>query len=240
MTLFDPLTQVASAEFLLATQKEDSPLFRLFRSVLGPVLGPELGVILEQGRVEFTSEGDVVQAVDLPDGFRSSVAWLVDLCWVWCAKNPERAGTATPADVDAIVLIDEIDLHLHPSLQRILVPRLRETFPRIQWIVTTHSPLILSSFDSSEIVALDRREPGGVRFLDRQILGFSTDEIYTWLMGTPATGAAVEKMLSAGDKGTGAALEELAQLLEATPETDEATAKLRVRERLDRLKRRAR
>jgi hypothetical protein len=57
-----------------------------------------------------------------------------------------------------------------------------KTLPRVQWVVSTHSPLILSCFDSAEIVALDRSEPGGIRFLDRQILGFSTDEIYQLLL----------------------------------------------------------
>ena len=107
---------------------------------------------------------------------------MADLCAAWCEKFPERARKGRPQDIDALVLIDEIDLHLHPSLQRILVPRLRETLPRVQWVVSTHSPLILSCFDSAEIVALDRTEPGGIRFLDRQILGFSTDEIYQLLL----------------------------------------------------------
>lgn len=81
-----------------------------------------------------------------------------------------------PRHIQGIVLVDEIDLQLHPSLQRVLVPRFREAMPQVQWIVTTHSPLVLASFDRQEIKMLDSSEPGGVRQLDRDIIGFPTDQ----------------------------------------------------------------
>lgn len=49
-----------------------------------------------------------------------------------------------------IVLIDELDLHLHPSVERTVLKRLRSTFSRLQWIVSTHSPLVLSAFEQKE------------------------------------------------------------------------------------------
>jgi hypothetical protein len=127
-------------------------------------------------------------AVDLPDGFRSTIAWLVDLCASWHAIAPERAASGDHREIRALVVIDEIDLHLHPRLQRVLVPRLREALPRVQWIVSTHSPLVLGCFDRRENVMLARDEAGHVtqREVDRQVAGFSTDEIYEWLMETPA------------------------------------------------------
>lgn len=232
MTVFDPLTQVASAEALLAEYpSEEMPLLRLFRQLLKDVFGNSFDVSFREGRVWFMSEGSVVDALDLPDGFRSSVAWLADLCAVWAEKFPERAAAASPKDIEAIVLMDEIDLHLHPSLQRVLVPRLREALPRVQWVVTTHSPLILSSFDSAEIIALDRREPGGVRFLDRQILGFTTDEIYNWLMETPATSAVMEQQLAGSRSRPNAADDDLARLIEMSPDVSEVEAEERLRQR---------
>src|SRR5262249_8881777 len=119
-----------------------------------------------------------------------------------------------------IVLIDEIDLHLHPKLQRILVPRLRKALPKVQWIVTTHSPLILSSFDRHEIVVLDGKLPGGKRVLDRQIMGFSPDEVYRWLMDTePRSGALDERFV----KGNGADAD-TALILAQSPEVSEQDA----------------
>ena len=214
MTLFDPLSQVTSAEVLLDKHtSEETPLLRLFKPLLRQVFGDDLGVGVRERRVVFMARGEPVEAIDLPDGFRSSIAWLADLCAAWCEKFPKRAAKGVPADIEALVLIDEIDLHLHPSLQRTLVPRLRAALPQVQWVVTTHSPLVLSSFDTAEIVALDRDEPGGVRFLDRQILGFTTDQIYGWLMGTTPTSAAMEQELARnGDLGQHSE-EELVELL---------------------------
>ena len=238
MTLFDPLTQVASAEFLLKQEaSKDTPLFRLFESLLRQIFGNDLGFDVRDDRVVFTDRGESVEPTDLPDGFRSSIAWLVDLCATWCEKNARSASEGKHTDIEAIVLIDEIDLHLHPSLQRTLVPRLREALPRVQWIVTTHSPLVLSSFDTSEIVALDRNEPGGVRFLDRQILGFTTDQIYTWLMGTRPTSAAMEQELAGNETPGADSEEELDELLMMSPEVSADEAKKRARERRERLKR---
>jgi predicted ATP-binding protein involved in virulence len=52
-----------------------------------------------------------------------------------------------PLDAPALVLIDEIELHLHPAWQRMIIPRLTQTFPNCQFIVTTHSPQVLSHVD---------------------------------------------------------------------------------------------
>ncbi|MCP4686454.1 MAG: AAA family ATPase, partial [Desulfobacterales bacterium] len=238
ITLFDPLAQLASAEALMLEHSENGPFLNLFQELLRRVFEREIGFDIMGGRIRFTVEEEPVEAIDLPDGFRSSVAWLADLCDIWCKKFPDVAGNGAPGDIEAIILIDEIDLHLHPSLQRTLVPRLREALPRVQWIATTHSPLVLSSFDSSEIVALDRGEPDGQRRLDRQILGFTTDQIYNWLMETPATSAAMEARLREADDSE-ASDEEIARLLEMSPDVDEAEARDRVRRlasRLDKLK----
>jgi hypothetical protein len=236
MTLFDPLCQVSSAEYLLNKRSlENSPLPQLFRAIVKQVFDKDLGVHPRGGKLQFSAGGEPVEAVDLPDGFRSSIAWLVDLCDVWCQKTGPHKRPPRPEDVEAIVLIDEIDLHLHPSLQRALVPRLRKALPNVQWIVSTHSPLILSSFETSELIALDRDEPGGVRVLDRQILGFTTDQVYNWLMGTPATSAALEESLSGASNE--ADEEKLAQLLQMSPQVDARQAAHRASLRKERLKR---
>jgi hypothetical protein len=238
MTLFDPLTQVISAEVLLSKHNAaKTPLLRLFEPLLRQVFGGALGVGDRDGQFVFTARDGPLEAIDLPDGFRSSIAWLADLCAAWCEKFPKRAAKGDPADIEALVLIDEIDLHLHPSLQRTLVPRLREALPHVQWVVTTHSPLVLSSLDTAEIVALDRDEPSGVRFLDRQILGFTTDQIYTWLMGTPPTSAAMEQELARNGTPGPHSEEEVVELLMMSPEVSADEAKEQARQRRERLKR---
>jgi predicted ATP-binding protein involved in virulence len=64
-------------------------------------------------------------------------------------------GLNNPLEASAIVLIDEIELHLHPEWQRMIIPRLTKTFPNCQFIVTTHSPQVLSHVDPECIHILD-------------------------------------------------------------------------------------
>lgn len=54
-----------------------------------------------------------------------------------------------------IVLIDEIDLHLHPKWQRVVVNHLREAFPKVQFIISTHSPFIIQSLQAGEVIDLN-------------------------------------------------------------------------------------
>ncbi len=229
---FRPLAQLAGAEVLLTDRRRNPNLLPLFQRLLQAVFEDELTVEPQTGSsvVRFgVSAKDKIEAFDLPDGFRSSAAWLADLCATWCARRPELAACGDPGEIEAIVLIDEIDLHLHPGLQRALVPRLRKALPKVQWIVTTHSPLVLANFDLNEIIALDRDAEGNVRRLDRQILNFSSDEIYNWLMMTRPTGTAMEQILQqSGQNETKRTA--IAELMRTTPTSGSADAHKQVSE----------
>ena len=201
LTLFEPHAPLSQVESLLVQANRDrTPILRLLRSLVSILFEGRLS--LEWGHSDqphFQIEGVEAAAWELPDGFRSCVAWLADLCANWVADQRER-GQREPGeleDMEALVLIDEIDLHLHPSLQRSLVPALRRAMPKVQWVVTTHSPLMIANFDKSEIVALDRNAPGGIRNLDRQTLSMTVDQIIEWLMETPASSREIEKRAEA-------------------------------------------
>lgn len=235
ITLFEPLAQIVSAEEVIAKVDDDvaPALFGLVKEVIGHLLQDLVEVVVEDGEIRFVSAGTPVPPASLPDGFRSTIAWIVDMCVAWCETLPADTKSTKSEDVRGVVLVDEIDLHLHPSLQRVLVPRLRELFPGVQWIVTTHSPLVLGSFDRTEIIALDRSEPGGVRALDRQITGFTTDEIYSWLMGVPPQSTVADAMMR--DRPDAADL-----LVEVSPDVSPQEAAQRVasrRARFERLRR---
>ncbi len=92
---------------------------------------------------------------ELSDGYRGLIALVADIARRAATLNPVF-GPGLLTKVTGVVIIDEIDLHLHPKLQAEALPRLRETFPNIQLIVTTHSPLVLGSVrDNEEVLALE-------------------------------------------------------------------------------------
>jgi len=95
-------------------------------------------------------------------------------------------------DFNGVVLIDEIDLHLHPTWQGPLIKTLKELFPKIQFIVTTHSPSVLQTLNESEIIALSIDENGDTiqkTFeLGRYGLqGWTVEEILKDIMGMETT-----------------------------------------------------
>ena len=67
----------------------------------------------------------------------------------------------SPSKLCGVAIIDEIDAHLHVTLQRKILPFLSESFPGIQYIVTTHSPFVLTSVSNAEIYDISRREQVG-------------------------------------------------------------------------------
>ena len=80
---------------------------------------------------------------DLADGYKSTFLWVTDfLGWALAFKR----GSQAP--MDGIVVIDEIEQHLHPRWQKSVISTLRKTWPQVQFFATTHSPLVARSFQS--------------------------------------------------------------------------------------------
>ncbi len=92
----------------------------------------------------------------LSDGERGILALVLDLTRRLVQANPNFTDPAS--DVEAVVLIDEIDLHLHPKWQRQIIQKLTKTFPRCQFIATTHSPQIVASIEPNQVHLLDPAE----------------------------------------------------------------------------------
>lgn len=88
--------------------------------------------------------GEVATWKELSDGFHVYLSLVTDLARRAVMLNEQDGGEA-PSKVEGVVLIDEIDLHLHPRWQRVVLDGLRKVFPRLQFVVTTHSPQVLSS-----------------------------------------------------------------------------------------------
>lgn len=114
----------------------------------------------------------------LSHGVKQVMALVADLA-IRCARLNPHLGANAPKETGGIVLIDELDLHLHPTWQRRIVDTLRETFPKLQFIATTHSPFIVQSLRPGELIDLDARHGEYYRH--------SIEEIAEFVMGAENT-----------------------------------------------------
>jgi predicted ATP-binding protein involved in virulence len=87
-------------------------------------------------------------------GYQSMLSWVIDLCKRMFEKYPDSDN---PLQESAVVLIDEIDLHLHPKWQRDIIAIISNVFRNVQFIVTTHSPLVIQSINEVNLYVLRRQ-----------------------------------------------------------------------------------
>lgn len=241
ISLFDPMAQLGSARALFdgdfgRAKKANHQLEssrKLFQNILELVFDDAVSVNsvsdTKTNSMKFLSGKSLIEVFDLPDGYRSTAAWMADLCIRWLVLNP-NSGTS-PSDIQGIVLIDELDLHLHASLQRGIVSRLRKALPNVQWIITSHAPLILASFDRNEIVALDQDMESGYRVPREQIYGFSADQVYNYIFHISPVSELSE--IKIGEIGSDESNARLAELKRALGTIDDSEARQR---RLERIK----
>lgn len=103
------------------------------------------GFVIDKGEEKFSFD-------QLSDGEKSYIILTADIARLLAMANPNP--NEDPLLASAIILIDEIDLHLHPLWQREVLPQLRKVFPHCQFIITTHSPFVLSSSESGNTLYL--------------------------------------------------------------------------------------
>ena len=105
--------------------------------------------IIEEGRKPFGFD-------QLSDGYSAAIQIVADLI-LRMEQNWLKKGILSTYDTEGIVLIDELETHLHIALQKKILPFLTSFFPRIQFIVTTHSPYILNSIEECVIYDLEKQ-----------------------------------------------------------------------------------
>ncbi|PPK66755.1 AAA family ATPase [Actinokineospora auranticolor] len=152
---------------------------------------------------QFEGEDAVFLRRDLPvpfralsDGFRSYLGWLGDLLFHLCAVAPDHVPLGS---MGGIVLVDEIDLLLHPSWQRVVVPAVAAMFPNVQFVLTTHSPIVTGTLEARNIVvARDDPEAGvsRLREVEAEVHGLNAEQVllssYFGLDTTRAPGVAAD------------------------------------------------
>ncbi len=99
-----------------------------------------------------------IAGVALSHGYQSTFAWIADLIGHVLLESKTELKTT---EMEGLVLLDEIDSYLHPTWQSTLVTALRRVFPGIQFVATTHSPVVLADLKPHEIVRLQVNETSG-------------------------------------------------------------------------------
>lgn len=128
----------------------------------------------------------ILSVAQLSDGIRSVLALAADIAFRCCKLNGHLGADAVK-ETPGIVMIDELDLHLHPAWQQTIVQSFRQAFPKIQFILTTHSPQLLTTVDKSSIRVLqwEKTDTGmhcHVETPEYQTLGVASYETLARLM----------------------------------------------------------
>lgn len=170
--------------------------------ILGPK-GP--GHPDKRSGVKFKTPYGLVPLAGLSLGYQTTLAWALDLASRLYEYYP---GSANPLAKPAIVLIDEIDLHLHPLWQRKILEYLTQHFPQTQFIATAHSPLIVQAATDANLVVLQeqtgqKEQKSQIRIENRPrfIESWRADQILTSdLFGVPTRSPHIESLMDERDR----------------------------------------
>lgn len=131
---------------------------------------------MSQGEYLFAHSGLKVPFPAMSDGYRAFLGWVGDLLYHLCMTCPKGR---TLSDIKGIVMVDEIDLHLHPKWQMTVLPRLAKALPNIQFILTSHSPLLVGSLEWMNIIAMSQRpqQASALKRIEWPIHGLDADQV---------------------------------------------------------------
>lgn len=138
-----------------------------------------------------TSLRDPTSFENLSDGQRAVIGLVADIARRMCLLNPQL-GQEVTQKTEGVVLIDELDMHLHPQWQRRIVTGLKAAFPAIQFIVASHSPQLLGELHPEEIILL---RAGGTSH-PQVSYGMDSSRVLEEIMGATARTPAIDEAVS--------------------------------------------
>jgi predicted ATPase len=138
---------------------------KLLERMFYDLLEKNVEITIDGSGVFFKEKGTSLTFDQLSEGYKSILIFVSDLLYR-LAKNADESKITT--EIKGIVLVDEIDLHLHPKWQRVIIGKLRKIFPNIQFIFTTHSPTIIQGASEDAIIfrVYRNKEDGKTRVSD--------------------------------------------------------------------------
>ncbi|NBC47092.1 MAG: AAA family ATPase [Gammaproteobacteria bacterium] len=135
-------------------------------------------------RMEVDKNGMRLSVDQLSDGEKCLMAMIGDLARRMAIANPARDH---PLDGEGVLLIDEIDLHLHPKWQRMLIPKLLEVFPNCQFLISTHSPHVITHVRPKNLFLLTLGSDGLTAMRPDESYGKTVERVLEDLMGLETT-----------------------------------------------------
>ena len=143
--------------------------------------------------VMIDNDSTIIRVEQLSDGQRVFLSLVSDIVRRLIMLNPKLDN---PLEGIGILLIDEVELHLHPKWQQNIVPDLQKAFPNLQLIITTHSPLVLSTIDKRNIRLFENNDLAESIELSKpefQTKGVINSDVLEQLMGTFASPQNIEE-----------------------------------------------
>jgi len=180
----------------------------------------------DSSRLVINQAGITLDVSQLSDGERGVLALVLDLARRLSQANPSLDDPLS--DGDAVVLIDEIDLHLHPKWQRQIVQNLTATFPRCQFIATTHSPQVIGEVEHDRIQII----ANGQVYSPTHSFGVDSSRVLEEIMDADPRTQEVNKLLSqisheVGKQRYDRARELLAELVSRLGDDDPEVTRIR-------------
>lgn len=132
---------------------------------------PKIYYEKKQKTIVYSENGKDFPIRYLSAGYQSLLWMVMDLAYRIAMLNPNAESMEV---LPGIVLIDELDMHLHPKWQWMIVKALEKTFPNVQFIVATHSPIVISSCKTEKLIRI--QEAGRIEYLE-SAYGFSVEDV---------------------------------------------------------------
>lgn len=145
-------------------------------------------------RMELTKNGQIFNLNQLSDGEKNLIALIGDIARRLTMAHPSLEN---PLHGEGIIIIDEIDMHLHPKWQRILSEKLTEVFPNCQFFLSTHSPQVVSHVQEKSIIGLENVDGEIKTFTVNDPYGKNSDRILEDIMNVSSRPQVIQNKLDA-------------------------------------------
>jgi predicted ATP-binding protein involved in virulence len=181
----------------IAFQENSAPMMqRIIRESIASLI-PDVEKVRYDPRrasvIVIYKDSTVLPLEHLSDGYRTMLALVGDLASRMARLNP-HLGEETLTKTPGVVLIDELDLHLHPAWQRRVIADLADTFRQVQFVSTTHSPQIISEVETGNVLVLEQ-DKSNVQIEEENAYGLDSNWVLEHIMKVSPRPEKIERLI---------------------------------------------